>query len=601
MTRLLAIAILAMTTTLTSAWAQRDGLPELFGNEQEENWAQCRSGTPDMVIKGCTAVIDANEDPPSDLALAFNNRGNALYSKGEFDRAIEDLNEAIRRRPGYARAFNNRGNAYTGKKEFDRAIGDFTEAIGIEPDSSVSPNDPSPFNPATAYNNRGIAFFHKNQYNLAIMDFDAAIRMQPEYADAIYDRAVAFQSMGDYDRAMDDLNKSIQINPRNAVALYLRSMARRRTGDQAGAETDRAAALAIDPDAAGKAVSLVSASQAVAADTAHPGSPTQSSQQAANANFPPLCGEPAGDAPIPSYVDDSQEQLKKAVPALRGIRFESGQNASEGASASPVQDQTVPILNQSGALIADLLHRMPNLIAREEVRQSVEGAQFSSTSTSVGKRGQQLSVQSVPVMQYRTTVYNYRIVPKKDSDSEDALVEFRTDERDQPIFGSTSKPDNPRSIGFATSWLLFVPDNLKESRFRYVGQQKVGGHETDVLAFAQIPEKTHLTTVVAGVNSSCSTFIQGILWIDQGTFQIVRLQTDLLSPLPSIQMSELRSVLNYSEVKIPERDLSLWLPSDVETTWQAAGKQGDEVHRYSHYRLFGSTVRILPAEENPSP
>ena len=77
------------------------------------------------------------------------------------------------------------------------------------------------------------------------------------------------------------------------------------------------------------------------------------------------------------------------------------------------------------------------------------------------------------------------------------------------------------------------------------------------------------------------------------------MQTDLLSPLPNIQLNRLRAVLNYGPVKIKERNLLLWLPTDVKTSWQTAEGAGGEFHLYSHYRLFGSTIRIVPEAESP--
>jgi hypothetical protein len=53
-------------------------------------------------------------------------------------------------------------------------------------------------------------------------------------------------------------------------------------------------------------------------------------------------------------------------------------------------------------------------------------------------------------------------------------------------------------------------------------------------------------------------------------------------------------------VNIPERNLLLWLPKDVEIKWQVADRSGEETHVYSKYRLFASTMTILPPDESPS-
>ena len=193
-------------------------------------------------------------------------------------------------------------------------------------------------------------------------------------------------------------------------------------------------------------------------------------------------------------------------------------------------------------------------------------------------------------------VYGYRIAPRADSTFGDAFDEFRTDSHNHRVADATDDPHNPHTSGFATSWLIFLPKNQKESRFRYLGQQKIDSHQTYVLAFPQIPGVTHLDTVGGPANGRCVTHVQGVVWIDQSTYRI-----DLLSPAPGMQLNKLRSILNYSEVKIRERNLPLWLPSDVEISWQIGGATGNETHRYSNYGLFAATTTILPASTNPTP
>jgi len=79
------------------------------------------------------------------------------------------------------------------------------------------------------------------------------------------------------------------------------------------------------------------------------------------------------------------------------------------------------------------------------------------------------------------------------------------------------------------------------------------------------------------------------------------MQTDLLTPLPGIQLNQLRSDIAYGAVKIRAINVTLWLPTEVETQWQTAYLAGEEIHLYSHYRLFQSTARILPAGESSLP
>jgi len=151
-------------------------------------------------------------------ASAFNNRGIAYVNKRDYDRAIEDYNEAIRINPNYARAFNNRGNAYRSKGDHDRAIEDHDEAIRIDP------------NYASAFNNRGNAYKLKQNYERAIKDYDQAIRSNPSYAYAFQGRGIAKFFQERPDAAVSDFSKAAELQPANLYHLLWLYLAEARAG-----------------------------------------------------------------------------------------------------------------------------------------------------------------------------------------------------------------------------------------------------------------------------------------------------------------------------------------------------------------------------------
>jgi tetratricopeptide (TPR) repeat protein len=52
-----------------------------------------------------------------------------LKARVQFEKAIQDYNQAIELDPEYAHAFNNRGLAYADLKQFEKAIQDYNQAI----------------------------------------------------------------------------------------------------------------------------------------------------------------------------------------------------------------------------------------------------------------------------------------------------------------------------------------------------------------------------------------------------------------------------------------------------------------------------------------
>ena len=83
----------------------------------------------DIQIGSCTAAIQSGRWQGKGVAWAFQNRGIVYRNKGQYDRAIQDFDQAISLDPNDAYAFNSRGNVYKDKGQYDRAIQDFDQAI----------------------------------------------------------------------------------------------------------------------------------------------------------------------------------------------------------------------------------------------------------------------------------------------------------------------------------------------------------------------------------------------------------------------------------------------------------------------------------------
>ena len=70
-------------------------------------------------------TINANDISVRSLSITYNSRGNAYADLGEYRRAIEDYDQALRLDPNYVFAHYNRGLVYLSLDEYRRAIGVF--------------------------------------------------------------------------------------------------------------------------------------------------------------------------------------------------------------------------------------------------------------------------------------------------------------------------------------------------------------------------------------------------------------------------------------------------------------------------------------------
>lgn len=152
------------------------------------------------VIEGCTKVIEAGPDGP-ELAVAYNNRAFAYRYGKDYNRAIQDYNDAIRLRPTWAVPYNNRGVTYSRKGEYDKAIDDYTRAMGL--DSNY---------PAPIYN-RAVTLLQSGRPDLALPDFESVLSFNAKNAMALYGRGAAKMKIGDVTGGKADLNAAQQLNP----------------------------------------------------------------------------------------------------------------------------------------------------------------------------------------------------------------------------------------------------------------------------------------------------------------------------------------------------------------------------------------------------
>jgi len=197
--------------------------------------ADWRKTPADALIAACTGVIAGDRGPTRDLAWAYDNRGLAYASKGQYDRAIQDYNVAISLDPSDANAYNNRGDAFHRKRQLELAIEDYDRAILIDPKL------------ARAFNNRGNAYFDEGRTERAIEDYDEAVALDTNYAIAFNNRGFAYLDLGQTDRAINDFDRAIAIVPNLALAFKNRGIAYSNCGSFDRAKLDFDQAIALDP------------------------------------------------------------------------------------------------------------------------------------------------------------------------------------------------------------------------------------------------------------------------------------------------------------------------------------------------------------------
>jgi hypothetical protein len=240
------------------------------------------------------------------------------------------------------------------------------------------------------------------------------------------------------------------------------------------------------------------------------------------------------------------------------------------------------------------LSRVPNLSSLEDVYSAV-------MSRTAGPANSVLGIEENPALldletqlrQMRSIEFNYLLLFDHHPDGATAISELRTDFKNRQV-SSPADGVAPRGFGFAYQWLLLSPANQSELRFRYLGEQSMDDHKTFVLGFVQIPTQVKLPGKFKWAGKEEPFFFQGIAWIDQTTFHVVRLQTDLLSPVPSVNLLQMTTDLRFRSVRIKGYDADFWLPSQVLIRTEQGESVLNELHQYSKYKFFHVESKLLP-------
>src|SRR5436190_3126518 len=90
---------LALLLAIPPLVAAQDPPPS--SSPRDENWKRCKDADPEARLIGCRAIIQSDNETPSDKARAHYYRAIAYRAKKLLDLSIEDSNESIRLDPAF--------------------------------------------------------------------------------------------------------------------------------------------------------------------------------------------------------------------------------------------------------------------------------------------------------------------------------------------------------------------------------------------------------------------------------------------------------------------------------------------------------------------
>jgi tetratricopeptide (TPR) repeat protein len=80
--------------------------------------------------------------------------------------------------------------------------------------------------------------------------------------------------------------------------------------------------------------------------------------------------------------------------------------------------------------------------------------------------------------------------------------------------------------------------------------------------------------------------LKGRAWIGADNYQVLRLETDMVAPMPQIRLAAEHINIEYAPVRFRQGNLEMWLPASVEVFSDWRGHRAHRQHHFNNYLLF---------------
>ena len=96
--------------------------------------------------------------------------------------------------------------------------------------------------------------------------------------------------------------------------------------------------------------------------------------------------------------------------------------------------------------------------------------------------------------------------------------------------------------------------------------------------------------------------LKGRAWITPDKFQIVRIESELVKPMPNIQLLTEHQIVEYGPVKFQKKNMELWLPKSAELYFDFRKHRFYRRHSFDHFMLFSTDAedKVVGPKQDPN-
>ncbi len=171
-------------------------LPSIDELENNMRWGNDFYGTGNY--RKAIEYYDAALRMKSQYDLAWLMKGNALTALGLNEEAIHCFKKVLEFNPESEEAWYNLGATQYHLGKFEDEIACYDQALALKPDYSK------------AWNNKGATLHQLGKFEEAILCYDKVLRLEPDNVQVLNNRGVALKNLEDYDEALKSFDKVLR-------------------------------------------------------------------------------------------------------------------------------------------------------------------------------------------------------------------------------------------------------------------------------------------------------------------------------------------------------------------------------------------------------
>ena len=180
--------------------------------------------------------------------------------------------------------------------------------------------------------------------------------------------------------------------------------------------------------------------------------------------------------------------------------------------------------------------------------------------------------------------FDYVVSVLKDAHGGFSMQEYRNGSIVRP----SQFPSGIVTANLSVHGLIFHPSLAPGFIFSCEGLGEWKGRPTWLVHFE---EKPHLLNPLRSYAINGFRYplqLTGRAWIDAGTFQVLRLESDLLKPVEKIRLTREHISIEFASVQFRTRNEQLWLPQTAELYVDWDGHRFYRRHAFSNFKIFST-------------